>query len=207
MSTLNLNVLVLNYSYYPVHVTSVRNAFVMLCKGNAEAVTIENGHYQNYDINSWAELSDLKQKLGIVNEDDWVSTARLAYLVPRVIRVLNYKATAEQKVILTRRNIYHRDDYTCQYCGKKFKREQLTWDHIVPRSKGGKNTWLNLVTACKKCNWKKDRQTPSEAGMKLIRPPFKPNFIPNFRMCISNKKYIIWKHFVSELYWNVELSD
>lgn len=79
-------------------------------------------------------------------------------------------------VALTRENVFHRDSYTCQYCGKGFQERLLTFDHIVPQDRGGPTTWLNITTACKKCNNRKDNRTPEEARMPLLSQPYAPKF-------------------------------
>ena len=98
-----------------------------------------------------------------------------------------------------RHNIIWRDQNQCQYCGNKFCIENLTIDHIIPRSKGGKNTWKNLVAACKKCNQKKGDKTPEQANMVLIRVPYKPktNILRNIN---KNQIIPIWKDYLWENY-------
>jgi 5-methylcytosine-specific restriction endonuclease McrA len=78
-----------------------------------------------------------------------------------------------------------RDNYTCQYCGKKFPVRQLTMDHVWPLSRGGRKSWKNIVTACQKCNQKKGCKTPQEAGMRLLNKPQEPKWLPSFRHDIN----------------------
>lgn len=208
MEALATNVLLLNKAYVPIHVVDARRAFTLLFNKIAEVVTIEGGSYCTYNFSSWAEMSELKKKLAEESGlEDWVNTPNFILEVPRVVRLFEYAHIPTQHVILTRKNLFYRDDNTCQYCNKKAKVKDLELEHVVPRCKGGKDTWENLVCACKKCNEKKRDKTLKEAGMKLIRKPVKPKFIPNFRMCIKDKKYVTWKNFISEVYWNVELEE
>ena len=96
-----------------------------------------------------------------------------------------------------RANVIWRDQNTCQYCSKEEESRVLTIDHVVPRSKGGKNTWENLVTACKKCNQKKGNKTPKEANMKLLREPKRPK--SNILRTIGKKQISdLWKNYLWE---------
>ena len=105
------------------------------------------------------------------------------------------------RVPLSRRNIYLRDRNICQYCGKKFPSSELSLDHVIPRSRGGGDTWENLVCACTSCNSKKADKMPAEARMKLIRQP-KALKTPAQLIKVQHAS---WAQFVDEAYWNVEL--
>jgi hypothetical protein len=200
--------------YSPISVISAKEAFIKLCNGRAEVIHVEyykgdSVYYKGYDFNTWAELSELKKELGIKSDDDFISTSSLSLALPRVIRTLEYDEFKDISSVgkPTRKAITRRDKNTCQYCGKKFHDSGLNRDHIIPQSRDGESTWENLVASCFKCNTKKDNRTPKEAGMKLLSKPVKPKFIPNNDFVIKDKRYITWKHFVSEIYWNVELED
>ncbi len=95
--------------------------------------------------------------------------------VPSVVRLGLYIRIPHKRVMLTRNNIIKRDNHRCQYCGKIAA--SMTVDHIIPRKRGGKDTWENLVSACLKCNNKKGDRTPEQAGMALLRPPKRPNHL------------------------------
>lgn len=100
---------------------------------------------------------------------------------PSIIRLENYVRVHYKRVMLSRKNILRRDNHKCQYCGRSDL--PLTIDHVIPKSKGGQDTWENLVAACIKCNNKKGDRTLEEANMKLIRKPFRPShimFLKNF---------------------------
>jgi 5-methylcytosine-specific restriction endonuclease McrA len=94
--------------------------------------------------------------------------------MPAVIRLHQYIHIPYRGVVLTRQNIFKRDEFKCQYCASV---KDLTLDHVIPRSRGGKSTWKNLITACKLCNAKKGNFTPQEAGMYLSQLPYKPSYI------------------------------
>jgi 5-methylcytosine-specific restriction endonuclease McrA len=205
---LSSQVLVLNRSYSPITTTTVRNAFVKLFSAIAEAVSVEEGNYIGHDFDSWAEISALRQAMGEFPPDtDWVRTPNLALIVPRVIRLLTYERMPIRRIKLTRRNIYERDNYTCQYTGKRLKPTELNIDHVVPRSRGGLNTWQNLVTCSIEANNRKGGRTPAEAGMRLIRRPGEPPPRPSLSIPPGSRRYRDWDHFVSDLYWNADLAE
>jgi 5-methylcytosine-specific restriction endonuclease McrA len=100
------------------------------------------------------------------------------YPMPAVVRVLRRFRRERMVIKFSRLNIYMRDRFTCQYCGERFLSEDLTFDHVVPRSAGGRTAWDNIVTACVPCNARKANRTPREARMKLLRRPAKPRYLP-----------------------------
>ncbi len=207
VDVLNASVLVLNKYYNPINITNARRAFAMLFNSIAEVITVEDEGYFNYNFSSWAEFSEYKKILEDGRDHEWVYTPSLILLVPRVVRLHNYDKVRVNKVRLTRRNIYYRDNNICQYCGKHFKTRDLNVDHVTPRSRGGKDTWGNLVCACVSCNIKKGSRLPHEAGMRLIKEPTRPKLNPLILIHIGKEKYASWKSFLNEAYWNVELQD
>src|SRR5271154_4032283 len=158
-SALNANVLVLNRFYQAIRVINVRRAFSLLCRELAEVVHIETddkgqSRWQNFDFEGWREISNLKAEFE-PQEFDWIHPVRFQIAVPRIIRLLGYDKLPRQDVKFNRRNIYARDSNKCQYCGKKFATSELSLDHVLPRSQGGKATWENIVCCCVRCNVKK----------------------------------------------------
>ena len=141
---MNGRVLVLNASFEPINVCTVRRAVVMIFKGVAR-VEEQNGHV--------------------------LHSAKQAIRAPSVIRLTEYIHIPFKHRSLSRKNILLRDHSTCQYCAKQLPPSDLTLDHIHPRSRGGDSTWDNLVACCKRCNHRKGNRTPEEAGMKLVRRP------------------------------------
>jgi 5-methylcytosine-specific restriction endonuclease McrA len=98
--------------------------------------------------------------------------------VPLVIRLVYFvKIPRRISLPVTRRGVLSRDHYTCQYCGTTPLRKNLTVDHVIPRSRGGKTIWKNVVTACEKCNGRKGNRTPAEAGLKLLTQPIRPRYL------------------------------
>jgi len=197
---LSSSVLVLNRSFFPIHVTSLKRAFCMLYSGLARAVDKE---CRTFDFNSWAELS-------VAVHDEKVGLVGRVMKVPRVIILTAYDRLPKRVIKFSRINIMIRDRNTCQYCGTKLSRSQLNLDHVVPRSRGGKTTWENVVASCFDCNRKKGMRLPHEAGLKLVKHPEKPKTAPFANGFIGGVKYDEWKPFFNIIdysYWNVELEE
>ena len=140
-------VLVLNFDYTPLNVTSVQRGFVLVDKGKAEIVK---------------------------SDENPIVAGYKTYVRPVIIRLLRYIKHYTRQLRANRNRIYKRDGYQCVYCGSH---KNLTLDHVVPKSRGGGNTWTNLVTSCQKCNLKKADRTPEEARMKLNHTPFAPTLV------------------------------
>lgn len=200
---LTASVLVLNRLYMAIRVISARRAFSMLSRNLAEVISVDDGKYINYDMESWIELSELRDAFPA--HTDWVRTVRMHIAVPKIIRLLGYDRLPAQTVKLNRRNIYARDHNQCQYCGKNYPTCELTLDHILPRSQGGVSSWTNLVCACVDCNSRKGGRTPHQASMKLIRKPVQPRRNPVINLRLGQDKYACWQTFLDNAYWSVEL--
>lgn len=138
-------VLVLNSDYTPLNVTSIRRGFKLVYKGKAEILT---------------------------SDSNPIVTAYREYVRPVIIRLLNYVKHVVKKLRVNRKRIYERDHHKCGYCGST---RSLTIDHILPKSRGGGNSWTNLVTCCHPCNLKKADRTPEEARMQLLVRPYEPS--------------------------------
>ncbi len=203
-SALNFNVLVLNQNYLALRVVNVRRAFTLLFKELAEVVHIDQGRYNSYDFSEWCELSDLAREFE-PDAHDWIRTVRFDIAVPRIIRLAFYDRLPRQAVKFNRRNLYARDGNRCQYCGRKFSTNELSLDHVVPRSMGGKTTWENIVCACLRCNIKKGGRTPEQAHLHLVAAPKKPRRNPVVTVKLSDGRYASWKAFLDNAYWSVEL--
>jgi 5-methylcytosine-specific restriction endonuclease McrA len=207
---LGSSVLVLNRSYVAVRVVSVRRAFVMLYRQIAEVIHIENGHYVNYDLETWCELSQLwsDELSGLVagSDDDWVRTVSLRIHVPRVVRLFGFDQPPRHSVRLNRKNVFARDGNACQYCGQSFPHSQLSFDHVTPRSRGGRTSWDNVVTCCLRCNSRKGDRTPQEAGMRLQTRPAQPNHNPLLKVKLGNPRYQAWKPFLGQASHAIEVA-
>ena len=126
------------------------------------------------------EVNFFRKKAELLHDDPKkeLRTIRESFQFPSVIRLRSYIRVPYNKVVLSRRNIMRRDNFTCMYCGSK---NDLTIDHVLPKSRGGKDVWENLTTACEKCNVKKGSRTPQEAGMPIFKQPYRPIPITFFR--------------------------
>jgi 5-methylcytosine-specific restriction endonuclease McrA len=163
------SVLVLNATYEPLSVVSVRRAVVLLLKEKAEIVE--------------AAEAELRSE-------------HLTIPTPLVIRLIYYVRIPYRVALpLTRRTVLARDHYTCQYCGRQPSRKDLTVDHILPRSRGGHTTWENVVTACQRCNGRKGNRTPDEANLKLRSTPAQPRYVA-LAMVESPDARQVWRKYI-----------
>jgi len=191
-------VLVLNARWTPIQVTTVKEAIGLVAKG--AAFVLEPGTFERHDLSSWAGISKLKAKIG----DVVIRSPRLVLLPPEVIVLSKYEGQGEKSVIFSRRNLFKRDRYTCQYCGAQPGPEELTIDHVNPKSKGGTSTWENCVLSCIECNKRKSNRTPAEADMKLRKVPKKPSW-RILTQVPPKDRHESWEQFLSKAYWQVEL--
>jgi len=207
-TALNSHVLVLNKLWMAIRVVDARKAFSMLVRDMAEVIRVDDGSYTGHGFADWAELSQARAEFEAHEDDavyEYVSTVRMQLAVPKIIRLLGYDRLPEQGVKLNRRNIFARDHNRCQYCGKHFATNELSLDHVTPRSQGGGTSWANLVCCCVGCNSKKGGRTPSQARMPLIRKPIKPRRNPAISLRVGHDKYASWRNFLDNAYWSVEL--
>ncbi len=161
-------VLVLNASYEPLQIISVRRAVVLLLQQKAEVV--EASHHR-------------------------LRASSAAYIAPLVIRLRRYvRMPRRMKLPCSRRGVLARDRETCMYCGVTPARSTLTVDHIVPRSRGGLTSWENVVTACRECNHRKGGRTPEEASMALQTVPRQPNFFA-FALISELERHDVWRKY------------
>ena len=197
---LNSSVLVLNRSFLPIHVTSVRRAFTLLYQGIARAV---NEEYRTFDFETW-------QQLAVARDMESIGSVRGRIRVPRVIVLTTFDRIPKRHVRFSRLNIYARDDFTCQYCGNRPPRSELNLDHVVPRSLGGRSTWQNVVCSCLDCNRRKGGRTPKQARLRLQRKPARPHWTPFVSLMLANVRYKEWRPFLNVVdasYWHTELAE
>ena len=200
---LNSPVLVLNRSYLPVHVTSVRRAFSLVYQGIARVV---DGEYRTFDFEQWSRLRVLNGYERRHNGHDhheaprngieWIGTSRGHLPAPRVIVLTVFDRVPRRHVRFSRVNVMTRDGFTCQYCGERPPRSQLNLDHVVPRALGGRTTWENVVTSCVDCNRTKGGRTPVQAGMELIRKPARPRWTPLATLPLAHIRHDEWRPFL-----------
>lgn len=172
--------LLLNASYEPLKVVHWQKAVTLWCQGKVEVISV-------YDRE--------------------VRSVSISFKLPSVIRLLRYVRIKRRfdYVPFSRANIYARDGYSCQYCGRTLPAGELTFDHVVPVAQGGRKDWENIVTCCVNCNREKGGRTPEEAGMRLVRLPSRPQAAPAIRITIGLRHTPdSWRDY---LYWNVELDE
>lgn len=187
--------LVLNKNWLPIRVCTVRRALTLVFKDLARIIGPEK--FVLYDFASWL---DLKVAAG----EPHIRTVSLRIRIPEVIVLRHCDRFTRPRVIFSRRNLFRRDRNTCQYCGTRFPTEELSIDHVLPRSLGGESAWSNCVVACMACNARKGNRTLEAAGVTLLRIPKEPPPQMAFTIQLRTRK-ASWEQFVSEAYWNVEL--
>lgn len=158
-----MKVLKLSANFEPLEVIDYKDAFKLIFTEKAEVVK----EYENLTIR----------------------TPRIKYKVPSVVRLVNSFRRPKRKIRFSKHNVLLRDRNRCMYCGEVFNNKELTLDHIIPRSQGGKTCWTNLVACCEECNRRKKNRTPERAGMRLIQAPTEPDWIP-FLITFSSKSEI-----------------
>lgn len=197
-AALNQSVLVLNRHWLAIHISSVRRALCLVYAGLAKIVDEE---IQTHSFDSWRELSQAS------SSPEMIHTPRFSLLVPQVIVLTRYSRRPPQEVKFSRRNICVRDDYRCQYCGTVPMRDELTIDHVIPLSRGGKTTWDNVTVACIRCNTRKGNRTPEESGMLLQRAPARPSWPMLLHRDGGVRPKSLWQRFVDNAYWNALLEE
>jgi len=176
------NVLILNKHWIPINTTTAKHSFALMYTHNARGMMIEEDKVVPLEWNEWVSLN-LKEN------DRTVKTVKGFIKIPTVIVLTNYDKIPRQTIKFTQKNLWERDNFTCQYTGKKVTRTNGNIDHIIPRSQGGKTSWENCVIAHKEINAIKADRTPEQAGLKLLKKPSAPKFMP-VSFYIKNKDKI-----------------
>ena len=194
------DVLVLNRSFYAVQITSWQRALSLVYLDHASVVDED---YKTYSFDDWRNLSTMIES----HPAGFINTPKFKIAIPEVIALKLYDRLPTTDVKFTRRNIYEHYGYRCCYCGKKFASHELNLEHVVPKSRGGKTGWENIVTACVPCNLRKADKMPLEAGMKLLLKPSKPKWRGNVSLILQSpvKMRASWQRFIDTMYWNQEL--
>lgn len=203
--SLSLPTLVLNSSWQAICVHSVRKCMQKVFSGNA--LLLDHEDFVLYDFDQWCDL-DVKPGHRILE------TPRISIRAPEIIVLKHYNKFPEREVKLTRRNLLIRDNFTCQYSGKRLSSREATIDHVIPQSKGGKTAWDNVVVCCPNMNSKKGNKTLAESGLKLLKTPIQPSWSPIYsrfaRFVTIGKCPESWKKFIPwdpNTYWDVELVE
>lgn len=183
---LSAPVLVLNRNFQPVRVTNAKRAFLLLYGGAARALDVG---FEPHDFVAWC-----KRLPG--PDDEAIGTPSGPIRIPRLLQLWHFNRVPQATLRLSRRNIFLRDGHVCQYCERKLLVRDLNIDHVMPRSRGGKSTWDNLVTSCRHCNLKKGGMTPEEAKMNLRRLPTKPSWSAAVQLAASPRRFQEWEPFL-----------
>jgi len=170
--------LVLDQGYQPLRIVSWQRAVTMLFEGKVEVI-------EEYD------------------ED--IRSVSITIKMPAVVRLLRAIRGRKKAVKFSRINVMTRDNFRCQYCGRRLPMSKLNYDHVIPRSQGGKTVWQNIVTACYPCNERKGNRTPVQARMRLRRKPVKPKSLPIVAFRISTES--IPDAWASWVYWQGTLEE
>ncbi len=202
VEVLNSGVLVLNSLWEVVDVCSVKRAVCLLYLRHAQVVLKEGGSLYTFGFEDWKDFSQ-----DYSSDSQIMRTIAYKLRIPRIILLFIYDKIPPRKVRFTRRNVYKRDGNRCQYCGKKFKSEDLNLDHVIPVSRGGKNSWYNVVCSCVPCNLRKGDKSLVEVGMSLVRKPTRPNWRSFVKCNFAEIHEENWKDFLDLAYWNVELEE
>ncbi len=190
--------LVLNRRWDPIQTASVKDAIGLVAKGSA--FVIDPITFERHDLLSWGEVSKAMK----VVAGGLIRSQYLAIVPPEVVVLTAYEGRGERSVVFSRKNIFKRDRYTCQYCGCQPGPEELTIDHVLPRSRGGTSTWENCLLACVACNKKKADKTPEEAKMPPRKAPKKPSW-RTLSQVHPRARHESWEQFLGRAYWEVEL--
>jgi len=186
-------VLVLNRNWQAVNIVGVKRAFSLLWQDHARVINTRSGDFSPMDAGEWIHFSG---ELEGSASDACIHTIRLKILVPRVLLLRDYDRLPVSEIKFSRENVFIRDHYTCQYTGKRCKAEDLTLDHVIPRERGGRTSWENIVTCRRDINSRKANRLPHEAGLTLIRKPAPPKWRPFSAVVASSQVERDWEHFL-----------
>lgn len=190
-------VLVLNRNWQAINVRTPADAFCQMATNTATALDIaldEEGQAQSLRPVMWDEWITLP----IRDADQSVRTARGAIRVPTVIVAVNFAKVPKKRPKLSAHNIRLRDGNRCQYTGRVLRPEEGSLDHVVPRSRGGPDTWENLVWSAKDVNQRKGNRLPHEAGLRLLNVPRAPKELPVTALLRNAHEVVEWKLFLNE---------
>jgi 5-methylcytosine-specific restriction endonuclease McrA len=186
-------VLVLNRNWQAVNIVGVKRAFGLLCQDHARVINTRSGEFAPMDAAEWFLYSE---ENGPHKDDEVVHTVRMNILIPKVLLLRSFDRLPITEIKFNRENVFIRDNYTCQYTGKRCRSADLTLDHVIPRERGGKTSWENIVTCRRDINSLKANQLPHEAGLRLIRKPMQPKWRPFSAVAAASEIEQEWRHFL-----------
>lgn len=199
-SVLTRRVLQLNRNFQAVTTVSLRKAINKVVREQAVIMLPPCEDYPAWQELTWDSWAELKPQEG----ETVLGAACRLFRIPEIIKCNHYAKVPYRQVKISRKAIFQRDQFHCQYCGKKPPLNELSIDHVVPRCQGGRTEWANVLLACMECNRKKDDRTPEQAKMPPLKQPHFPKYdILQGRMIRVDS----WQHFLGDCYWNVPLKD
>lgn len=181
-SIIKHSVLILNKYWIPINTTTPKHSFALMFSDNAKAILIEEDKVVPLDWNDWVNVNPSEK-------DRKIKTVRGYIKIPSIIVLNYYDKIPRQTIKFTQKNLWERDNFTCQYTGKKVNKTNGNIDHIIPKAQGGKTSWENCVIAHKEINAIKADRTPEQAGLKLLKKPSTPKLMP-VSFYIRNKEEI-----------------
>lgn len=183
-----------------MHICSVRRAISLVFQELARVVAED---FHTHDFGSWREVSEFGE-----DANPLIHTPNFNLLAPQVIVLSRYQRVPPRTVKFNRRNIFLRDRFQCQYCGARPPEGELTIDHVIPRSRGGRSEWTNVALACVPCNTRKGSRLLQDCGMRLQRPLKKPNWLATLRRVhLDEDNRSLWQKFVDTAYWDLNLRE
>lgn len=195
----DIGCLTLNVSYVPTAILSWRAAISLLYQDHAHAIDAVD--FTRYTYDDWVAFSQTPAG----EKYPHVHTSKFRVCVPEIIVLTRYNSLKQNEVRYSRQTIFERDGHICIYCNKKFPRNKLNIEHILPRSRGGKSNFTNTATCCYSCNSKKGDKTVAESGMKLMYQPKKPKWISPLTKREGHDHLPSWEHFLDRV--NVDVGD
>ena len=181
-SIIKHSVLILNKYWIPINTTTPKHSFALMFSDNAKAILIEEDKVVPLDWNDWVNVNPSEK-------DRKIKTVRGYIKIPSIIVLNYYDKIPRQTIKFTQKSLWERDNFTCQYTGKKVNKTNGNIDHIIPKAQGGKTSWENCVIAHKEINAIKADRTPEQAGLKLLKKPSAPKLMP-VSFYIRNKEDI-----------------
>jgi 5-methylcytosine-specific restriction endonuclease McrA len=189
------DVLILNKGWVPVHIVEYKKVISILYQEQGHALDRD---YIAYNFKDWLHFSEH-------NADDFqkLHSPSITLALPEIVVLTKYDRLPQRDVKYSRENVFMRDKYKCQYCGEKFPYKELTIDHVIPKSLGGKSLWSNVVACCKQCNGAKADRRLEQCGMKLIHKPVSPRWFNPLMRYGSDHVCKSWKRFMERIETNI----
>ena len=187
--------LILNGHYCPIHLVDFKKTMSLVYQGSAKCLDRD---YVSYNWDSWLEFSRSIE----ASTYKFIHTVKYAIAIPEIIVLLDFFKVPQREIKFSRESVFSRDSYKCGFCGQVFVPKDLTIDHIIPisqkdRHEGSPTHFMNVISACRPCNYKKANRDPSQASMPLLFQPRKPKWISPLSKATTNECLPSWEHFLN----------